>query len=217
MYDLGIKDDEDRPLKKDEKIAVAVMLTLFIGAMSVEILSNDFRPSKLSAFFVPLFWIPLVAIHEAGHAIVAHLCGWRVKRVVIGFGRIVKTFKVGSTPVHLRSVPIEGYVLPQPRDLKSPRLKNTLIYAAGPGIEAVLVLAIYLAVGHERLLTHTQSIPIVAAQSFCVAALMGVIINLIPHWTSKGDWSDGMGIIQSWRLPDEYFAQNLVSKNSASL
>jgi len=209
MFDTGLRHKKDRPLKKDERIAVYVMLTLFIGAMSVEILANDFKPTKLSAFFIPLFWIPLVAIHEAGHAIVAHLCGWRVKRIVIGFGNRVKTFKIGRTPVHLLAVPIQGYVLPQPRDLKSPRLKNTLIYAAGPGIEILLVLAIYLVMGHSTMFSISQSVPIVAAQSFCVAAAMGVIINLIPFYTENNGWSDGMGILMSWRLPDEYFRKQL--------
>ena len=208
MFDSGINKPE-RPLQKDERIAVWVMVGLFVAAMAVEILTNDFRPSKLSALFIPLFWMPLVAIHEAGHAIVAHLCGWRVKRVVIGFGRLLKTFKIGDTPIHIRQVPLEGYVLPQPRDLRSPRLKNTLIYAAGPGIEILIVLAFYLILGHDRIFSRSESIPIIAIQSCCISAAMGVIINLIPHWTKDGGWSDGMGMLMSWRIPDEHFEKNL--------
>ena len=34
MYDLGLKDKKDRPLRRDERIAVYVMLTLFLGAMT---------------------------------------------------------------------------------------------------------------------------------------------------------------------------------------
>lgn len=205
MFDLGLDHKKDRPLQRDERIALYVMIGIFLAAMSAEILFNNFKPAKLSAFFIPLFWIPLVALHEAGHAIVAHLCGWRVKRVVIGFGKRLKTFKIGSTPVHLLQVPIQGYVLPLPRDLKSPRLKNTLIYAAGPGIEILLALAIYLVLGHDTLFSRSQSIAIVAAQSMCVSAALGIIINLIPFHTDKGGWSDGMGIIMSWRIPDEHF------------
>ena len=205
MYDLGLRDKKDRPLRKDERIGLYVMLILFCGAMAAEILLNDFRPTKLSAFLIPLFWMPLVAIHEAGHAIVAHLCGWRVKRVVIGFGRRIKSFKVGRTPVHLLQIPIQGHVLPLPRDLKSPRLKNTLIYAAGPGIELLLILIIYLIIGHDVMFSRVESVPIVALQSFCIAAAMGAIINLIPMTTDEGSWNDGMGILRSWTIPDEQF------------
>lgn len=207
MFDLGLGDKKDRPLRKDERIGLYVMLALFLGAMSVEVLFIDFEPAKLSAIFIPLFWMPLVALHEAGHAIVAHLCGWRVRRVVIGFGRRVKTFRVGRTPVHLLQVPIQGYVLPLPRDLKSPRLKNTLIYAAGPGIEILLVLVVYLLLGHETMFSRTDSIPIIAAQSLCVSAAVGIVINLIPFPTEQGGWNDGMGILMSWRIPDEQFEQ----------
>ncbi len=207
MFDLGLGDKKERPLRKDEQIAVYVMLTIFIGAMTAEILLNDFKPSKLSAFFVPLFWMPLVALHEAGHALAAHLCGWRVKRIVIGFGKRIKTFKIGRTPVHLLQIPIQGYVLPLPRDLKFPRLKNTLIYAAGPGIEIVLVLVAYLVLGHDTLFSHSQSIPIIAAQSLCVSAAIGIVVNLIPMPTEQGGWNDGMGILMSWRIPDEQFEQ----------
>ena len=215
MFDLGLGHKKDRPLQKDERIALYVMLTLFIGAMSAEILFNDFKPAKLSAFFIPLFWMPLVALHEAGHAIVAHLCGWRVKRIVIGFGKRLKTFKIGRTPVHLLQVPIQGYVVPLPRNLRSPRLKNTLIYAAGPGIEVLLVLVIYLLVGHDTLFSRSQSIPIVALQSLCVSAAVGIVINLIPFPTDKGSWNDGMGILLSWRIPDEHFEAWLAESSPA--
>ena len=196
----------ERPAEGWERWVTTITLALFFGMIGAELI-QDFQPAKLGAIFVPLFWMPLVALHEAGHAIVAHLCGWRVRRVVIGFGRRVKTFRVGRTPVHLLQVPIQGYVLPLPRDLKSPRLKNTLIYAAGPGIEILLVLVVYLLLGHETMFSRTDSIPIIAAQSLCVSAAVGIVINLIPFPTEQGGWNDGMGILMSWRIPDEQFEQ----------
>lgn len=203
-FDLGV-DRPERPLRKDERVAVWVMVGLFCGGFALELLVNDFTPAKLSAFFIPLLWMPLVALHEAGHAVAARLCGWRVKRVVIGFGPVVKSLRIASTPVHLCQVPLEGYVLPYPTHLRSPRLRSSFIYAAGPGVELMLVLAIYLALGHDSLLSRSTSVGLIAAQSLCIAALMGVTINLVPHWTQKGGWSDGMGILMSWRLPDEHF------------
>ena len=170
--------------------------------------ARDFETAKLSAIFIPLFWMPLVALHEAGHAIVARACGWEVERVVIGFGKLLRQFKVGRTSVQLRQVPIEGFVLPFPRNLHRPRLKQTLIYAGGPGAEALVVAIVYLALGGDVLLSKSDSIPIIAAQSLCVSALMGMVFTLIPHTTTTGggrSWSDGMGILMSWRLPDSYF------------
>ena len=53
--------------------------------------------------------------------------------------------------------------------------------------------------------SRTESISIVALQSFCIAAALGVVINLIPMTTSEGSWNDGMGILRSWTIPDEQF------------
>ena len=198
----------DRPPAEGwERWTATIVGGLFLGLMGGEIL-RDFEPAKLSAVFIPLFWMPLVALHEVGHALVAKWCGWKVERLVVGYGKPVKWFKVGQTSVVIRQFPIEGYVLPRPTNLRSPRLKQTLIYAAGPGIEILFVLLIYAAVGGDVLLAQSENVGIIAAQSLCVSALLGVFLNLLPHWTTTSagrSWSDGMGMLMSWRLPDEYF------------
>ena len=198
----------ERPAEGWERWVTTITLALFFGMIGAELI-QDFQPAKLGAIFVPLFWMPLVALHEAGHAIVARLCGWEVERVVIGFGKLLRTFTVRGIPVQLRQVPIEGFVLPRPpTELRRPRLKQTLIYAGGPAIEALLVLAIYLIVGGDVLLARSEHIGVIALQSLCIAALLGLVFTLVPHTTTSGggkSWSDGMGIIMSWRLPDSYF------------
>lgn len=197
----------DRPAEGWERWTSTIALAVFLGLMGAEI-ARDFEPAKLSAIFIPLFWIPLVALHEAGHALVARVCGWEVERVVIGFGKLLRQFKLGSTSVQLRQVPIEGFVLPYPKNLHRPRLKQTLIYAGGPAAEALLVAVVYFTLGGDVLLAKSHSIPIIAAQSLCVSAIMGLVFTLVPHTTTTGggrSWSDGMGILMSWRLPDSYF------------
>jgi len=45
-----------------------------------------------------------------------------------------------------------------------------------------------------------------------VAALFGAIFNLIPfpHRTAEGTaWSDGLGMILCWRIPDEEFRKRM--------
>ena len=58
------------------------------------------------------------------------------------------------------------------------------------------------------MLRRSPEVGMIAAQSFCVAALFGAILNLIPfpHQTAQGSaWSDGLGMILCWRIPDEEF------------
>ncbi|MEM0896849.1 MAG: M50 family metallopeptidase [Verrucomicrobiota bacterium] len=190
-----------------EKWTTTIVGGVFIGLISAEIMI-DYEPRKLGALFLLLAWGPLLFLHEAGHAIVAHWCGWNVERVVLGFGHRMKRFTIGRTVVDVRAIPIEGFVLPTPRDLKSPRLRSTLIYAAGPVAEAVLLVLIIIMVGWDTLLTSTDHPGMIAVQATCVAIVMGLIFNLIPHTTQTGgghSWNDGMGILWSHRLPDEYF------------
>lgn len=190
-----------------EKWTTTIVGGVFVGLISAELLI-DYEPRKLGALFLLLAWGPLLFLHEAGHALVAHWCGWNVERVVLGFGHRMKKFFIGKTVIDVRAVPIEGFVLPTPRNLKSPRLKSTLIYAAGPLAEVALLVIIILLVGWDRLLTSTDHVGMIALQATCVAIIMGLVFNLIPHTTQTGgglSWNDGMGIIFSHKLPDEYF------------
>ena len=171
---------------------------------------EHYEPRKLGVIFVVFFWIPLLVIHEAGHAIVARLCGWEVERVVIGFGRTWLTRVIEGTPVIFKTVPLSGYVVPRPRDLQSPRLKNALIFAAGPAFELIAALIVIGIAGPVAIFQPSNAMPVIAAQSFCVAAALGLVFTLVPHTvsTERGEsWSDGLGILMSFRLPDAYFAK----------
>ena len=184
-----------------------IVAGIFIGLVFAELLT-DYQPRKLGAIFLLLAWIPLLFLHEAGHAIVARLCGWNVERVVLGFGHRMKKFSIGKTVVDIRAVPIEGFVLPVPTNLRRPRLKSALIYAAGPLFEALLLGFIVLIVRSDRLLISTDDVGMIALQATCVAILLGLFINLVPHSTKTGgghSWNDGMGILFSHKLTDDYF------------
>ena len=69
-------------------------------------------------------------------------------------------------------------------------------------------MVVALAVGLDVLTTRTDDIGLIVVQSLCVAALVGVVINLVPHSvpTQNGRMAnDGMGILLSFTLPDEHF------------
>ena len=151
-----------------EKWMSTIVAGIFIGLVFAELLT-DYQPRKLGAIFLLLAWIPLLFLHEAGHAIVARLCGWNVERVVLGFGHRMKKFSIGKTVVDIRAVPIEGFVLPVPTNLRRPRLKSALIYAAGPLFEALLLGFIVLIVRSDRLLISTDDVGMIALQATCVA------------------------------------------------
>jgi len=160
---------ERTPETPDERWSSAIFLLLFVGLILAGLL-QDFEPVKISAVLVVLFWVPLLALHEAGHALMAAAVGWHVGQVVIGMGNEIKRFRVGGTPVEIRMFPVSGFVRHVPTNLNLPHLKCALIYFAGPGIELLLAGVLLLAVGPDRLLTRTNDYLIIAVQSLALAA-----------------------------------------------
>ncbi len=119
------------------------LMLLFI---SLEIFTN-YEPRKMAALMFLLWWMPLVLLHEFGHAVMAKWFGWGIERTVVGFGRIVYEGKLFGAPLEVRMVPIEGFVQIQSLGQEGARIKNALIYFAGPGIELLLFLAIGVMLG----------------------------------------------------------------------
>ena len=62
MYDPA---PQRGPLNSTEKWIGAIFLVVVLGLFAAEIY-HDYKPVKLSALLVVLFWIPLLALHEAG-------------------------------------------------------------------------------------------------------------------------------------------------------
>ena len=143
---FGQRDYDSRPASPGEFISLYVMVAVFLLLIALEIFSN-YEPRKLSALLFVLWWMPLVLLHEFGHAVMARLLGWQVSRTVIGFGRVVWQGKLFSAPLELRMVPIEGFVQIAPLSTIGARFKHALIYFAGPGIELLLFFAIMFAMG----------------------------------------------------------------------
>ena len=205
----------DRPPRSASESAALVVVGLFFGGMILAALFKDYTIYKLS---IPIFivsWVILLVIHEFGHALMAKTVGWQVERVCLGAGKLLATRNILGMPTEFRAIPLSGYVRPRPKDLVLPQLKNCLIYAAGPGIELALVALLSILIGPDRMLSREPDLWLIAVQAFCVAAIFGAVINLIPlsHDTEHGKSpSDGLGIILAWMIPDEQYAEWIKGK-----
>jgi hypothetical protein len=200
---MWIDTGRDVPVPPGERVSIVLFLLLLLGLFTAEVVHN-FAPVKLSVLFFVLFWLPLVAWHEFGHALMAGLFGWRVERVVIGVGRLLGCFSVAGVPVEVRLVAVEGFVNCGPADGRFNRWKSALVYFAGPGIELVLAAALLAAVGPDVLLHRSDDLGVIALQSLALAATAGAVLNLIPHGirTPHGlTPNDGLGILLSLTAP----------------
>jgi hypothetical protein len=200
---MWIDAGRDVPVPPGERVSYVLFLVLLLGLFGAEVVVN-FAPAKLSVLFFVLFWLPLVAWHELGHALMAGLFRWRVERVVIGIGRLLGTFTVAGVPVEVRLVALEGFVNCGPADGRFNRWKSALVYFAGPGIELVLAAALLVAVGPDVLFQRGDDIGLIALQSLALAATTGAVLNLVPHGirTPHGlTPNDGLGILLSLTAP----------------
>jgi len=195
---LDQRNYDKQPTTKGEKIFLIVLSLIFIFMMSMEIITA-YEPKKLSALLFMLFWIPLLFIHEFGHAMMAKILGWHVSRIVIGVGKIFMHTRLFNAPMEIRMIPLEGFVQIAPKNLQFARFKHALIYFAGPGIELlVFVLIMQYLGGFEQFFMINNEYQRIALQSFAFAALVGAILNLIPMGILTQDGStpnDGMGIL----------------------
>lgn len=202
---------ETRRPANGAEIAAIVLVSVAFAAMLLASLIEDFSIYHWSILFFILSWVALLVIHEFGHALMARLLGWKVDLVSIGAGKLLSKRKILGATVEFRSIPLSGFVLPRPRNLSFPRLKSFFIYAAGPGIEWLLVLLILGTLGSETLFQLQPQLALIAAQSFCAAAVFGIFINLVPlpmtSDTGQTACTDGLGMILCWTRPAEYYAK----------
>jgi tetratricopeptide (TPR) repeat protein len=183
------------------------VFALVLGALFTAELASHYNPAKLSILLVFVFWVPLLALHEAAHALVARWLGWRVVEVVIGFGRELFRFNVGGTLVRVRVLLLEGYVIPHPTSVAQARIKSALIYLAGP-VSELLVIGVLWLVHKQALFEHSPGYSMLAQQSLALAAALGAGFNLLPFKSGMGV-SDGLGAWLSLFASDEGFALRL--------
>ena len=177
---------------------------------------DEFSTRKLSVVFFFIFWVPMLVVHELGHALMARALGWHVREIVIGFGRTIWQRHIGETRLIVKLAPMEGYVLPVPSDGGRLRMKSALIYAAGPGAELLILAVAVTSLGWSTVFNDADTISLVALQSLAVVILVGAGFNLLPFRTD-GAVSDGLGIISSPFMSDEEIELRLTTSETREL
>jgi hypothetical protein len=198
-----------RPMT-DSEARISAVVGLVLTLLFLAAILEEFTPQKLSVVFYILFWVPMLILHELGHAVAARMLGWRVREIVIGFGRTLWQFRYGETLVKIKMAPIEGYVLPAPVEAGDARLKSMLIYAAGPGAELLLLAFLIAVLGWDTVFNDSDQVPLIALKTLAIVIIVGAGFNLLPFRT-EGAVSDGLGILSSPFLPDEAIEMRLLT------
>jgi Flp pilus assembly protein TadD len=194
------------PTSRGERLWLALFGAGFLGLIAAD-LAQGFSVRRLSVLFVLVAWVPLLVLHELGHALAARAVGWHVTEVVIGFGRELLRFRIGETRVRVRAVPIEGYVIPSPNSVRGARLKQAWIYFSGPLADLLVLGSIAWILDFEAP-GQSDSLGRLVLESIAVTAAIGALCTLTPY-RSGGNPSDGLGMLTSWLHSDERFQERL--------
>ena len=198
-----------RPMTRSEA-RISFVFGLVITLLFLAAIFDEYAPKKLSIVFYILFWVPMLVVHELGHALLPRLLGWRVREIVIGFGRTLWQWRIGETIIRVKHAPIEGYVLPAPKEPKQTRLKSVLIYAAGPGAEFLILAMMLLWFGWDNVFNDSGHWDSLALKTLAVVISVGGGFNLLPFRT-EGAVSDGLGILSSPFMSDEAIETRLLT------
>lgn len=198
-------EPEERLTRSDRWIVVGIGSVIF-GSFLLDVLVN-FGWLKAGALVTFVAWFALIVLHEVGHAVTASLLGWKVCRFVIGMGKPMLRFRAAGVPVQVCRYPVGGHVVPAPTSLRGARWKSSLIFLAGPAAELMVVAVLVFVFGAERLLGNPDDFVVLCAQAVAFAALLGVVLNLIPLTTRDGSATDGLGVLVSPMLPREVFQE----------
>ena len=190
----------------------------------------------LGAFLVTLG--VLVSFHEYGHFLAARLCGVKVLRFALGFGKPLFTYRAGNgTEWVLASIPLGGYVKlldgrdsqqsiptedrPQSFDVK-PLWQRSVIVAAGPFANfllAVILFSVIYVSGVPQLPARFQAPP---EQS--IAAKLGVRAgDEVIGWQSLPSDYNGAPILEefnpipSWNALRWYLLDALTGERGFAL
>lgn len=117
------------------RIANAVVAIIAISAFGL--------PSPLDVLIIMLaFWVT-IAVHEAGHAVMALAVGHRLFEIRIGVGPTLR-FHLGRTRMLLGPVPGLGYVVSLSDDARGYRMNRLIVGMAGMAMNALVLGWLFL-------------------------------------------------------------------------
>jgi len=140
--------------------------------------------------------------HEAGHWVMARLCGHRIIGFSTGQGPVIhqRLNPKACRFAQLRLWPVSGYVLPVNWSGKETRLQHFLVYLGGPLFSALFGIAMFLLYRFANFSVIPQPWNIVlqhVCMISCMLAAIDVLYNTFPQRIRGTLANDGMGMLNA--------------------
>lgn len=160
----------------------------------------------------PIYWVVCsllivvgiyisILLHELGHWLFGKACGFRILGFSVGEGRILWRGKIDHCFVHLRLLPIEGYVIPVKVNAPLLRSHDLLVSAGGPVFTALTLAAVAILYHGVNLESLGPTWSILTQQMLAITMvllLISLVFNLFPRYgNADGRYfaNDGMQIL----------------------
>ena len=201
--------------KRDDKVYVFLFRFFVVVAISAFLLTFIFPnatigPGLLNVVVLQLFVFAETLLHELGHALAAQLAGFRVFRIEIGRGRIVREFMRWGFRWQFRAMPFGGCAYGAPRDSHAYRWRESAFILGGPLVNALLLVGAVAALPLQRSLQVGAMAEFAPVTMLILSNAMMLLYSLWPHYFESGAGklaSDGLLLWQTWRRPQSENAQ----------
>ncbi|MBN2385625.1 MAG: site-2 protease family protein [Anaerolineales bacterium] len=193
----------DCALRRTTTSAVVGYILLPLAGLALYLLlpGRQAGQTALLITFSLFLFLPLVVVHELAHALTAALLGFRVFGILLGGGRRVFYGKILGLKWDVRAIPLGGATILAGPPAPAYRLKNFLIYLAGPAAHALLALLC----GVVWLMTLWLPVPRFWSTLMLLSGFMNGFLFLANLWPRKFPVLFGANGSDGWHLMRIFF------------
>jgi Zn-dependent protease len=200
------------------QLGLTIAAYLYINSNSAYILFAVVCVLWIQFVLIELALVPLLVMHELGHASVAKLLGVKVSKIVIGVGKTIGSFQIFNIPYIIAQFPLSGMVELYQKSFEFYRFKHFLISFAGPLTHILLALLLWKTqLSFKWYLTQDAFIDLISCLTIANSSLL--LSNLWPysqqevneHGIETELQTDGLQMIKAPFLSDREIANSIAS------
>ena len=199
------------------QLGLTIAAYFYINSNSAYILFAVVCILWIQFVLIELAIVPLIVMHELGHASVAALLDVKVSKITIGVGKTIGRLQLFNIPCIIAQFPIGGMLELYQKSFEFYRLKHFSIIFAGPLTHIILSLLLWKTqLSFKWYLTRDASIDLISCLT--IANLSLLFGNLWPYkqnvnenWIETEFQSDGLQMLKAPFLSDREIANSIAS------
>jgi len=182
------------------KVSFTLSGIAFAGGLIIDYIDpgNVLAAILINFVLIYIFMLTTIIPHELGHAIAGKVMGYRVFRVIIGYGQVLFTRRFLGCEWEFRPFPIGGVTLIATRSTRSYRLRRFVMLLAGPAVNVLFILLLFGILPADGSLVSYSFHGMAPALDFFLANVVLLVFNLWPHKITSSlgvTENDGLALI----------------------